>query len=129
MEDEPDHPLDELAGTGVGVAAGLGLSLIPGPLLASFAAVFEMLGERGARNAREAYERRTSRALRAAERVSGRTREQLGAGIADDPCLVPLLTAQILVIPPAVPLDYEHVLHLRTRALAQDNRSSRSAAT
>jgi predicted amidohydrolase len=32
-----------------------------------------------------------------------------------------LAGAQILVIPSAVPLDYEHVLHLRTRARAQDN--------
>jgi predicted amidohydrolase len=29
--------------------------------------------------------------------------------------------AQILVIPSAVPVGYEHVLHLRTRARAQDN--------
>lgn len=32
-----------------------------------------------------------------------------------------LAGAQILVIPSAVPLDYEHLLHLRTRARAQDN--------
>jgi predicted amidohydrolase len=32
-----------------------------------------------------------------------------------------LAGAQILVIPSAVPLGYEHVLHLRTRARAQDN--------
>ena len=32
-----------------------------------------------------------------------------------------LAGAQILVIPSAVPVDYEHVLHLRTRARAQDN--------
>ena len=32
-----------------------------------------------------------------------------------------LAGAQILVIPSAVPLDYQHVLHLRTRARAQDN--------
>lgn len=32
-----------------------------------------------------------------------------------------LAGAQILVIPSAVPLDYEHLIHLRTRARAQDN--------
>lgn len=32
-----------------------------------------------------------------------------------------LAGAQILVIPSAVPLNYEHVLYLRTRARAQDN--------
>ena len=32
-----------------------------------------------------------------------------------------LAGAQILVIPSAVPLDYEHLVHLRTRARAQDN--------
>ncbi len=32
-----------------------------------------------------------------------------------------LAGAQILVIPSAVPLNYEHLIHLRTRARAQDN--------
>jgi DNA-binding HxlR family transcriptional regulator len=41
---------------------------------------------------RKWYERRVSTALRAAERVSGMTRKQLGEAIAEDPQLVPLVT-------------------------------------
>ena len=56
-----------------------------GPILAPFA-------KRGFRRMREEWARNTSKALRAAERASGMTREQLADAISEDPRLIPLAT-------------------------------------
>ncbi len=67
--------------------ASLVASFVPGlgPLLGPLAArLSQALGEE--------WQRNTSRSLRAAEKVSGLSREDLAEAIAADPRLVPLLT-------------------------------------
>jgi hypothetical protein len=58
---------------------------VVGPILAPFF-------KRGSRRIREEWARNTSKALRAAERASGMTREQLADVISEDPRLIPLVT-------------------------------------
>ena len=64
--------------------SGIGMIPVLGPLL-------EPLASRAADAVRAEYRRNTSTALRAAERASGMSREDLQERIADDPNLVPLL--------------------------------------
>lgn len=78
LTNDDDLPDDLFAGL-------VGMVPVAGSLLSPLAA-------RLSRNVREARERNASTALAAAERVSGLTREELAAAIADDPRLVPLLT-------------------------------------
>jgi predicted transcriptional regulator len=59
------------------------------PVIGPIAGLFT---KRSVAKIREEHARRVSIALRAAERLSGMTREELGDAIAEDPRLVPLVT-------------------------------------
>jgi predicted transcriptional regulator len=77
MSDTKDRLTDELAGS------ALGLIPVIGPLLTPF-------GKLASKNVREEWERNHSKALRAAERISGMSREELADNISEDPRLIPL---------------------------------------
>jgi hypothetical protein len=79
MSDTNDRLTDDLAGGALELVPGIG------PLLAPFA-------KRASRSIREEWERNHSKALRAAERISGMSREELADNISDDPRLIPLAT-------------------------------------
>jgi hypothetical protein len=79
MPDTEDPLTDDL---GAGVA---GLIPVLGSVLAPF-------GKRLSRSIREEWARNTSKALRAAERASGMSREELADRISENPRLIPLAT-------------------------------------
>ncbi len=78
MSDAEESMADDLAG------GALGLVPFLGPILAPF-------GQRGSKRIREEWARNASKALRAAERISGMSREELGDRISEDPRLIPLV--------------------------------------
>jgi hypothetical protein len=81
---DDDSPVDEI------VAAFVEAIPVAGPLLAPAA-------RRASLAVRKEYRRNVSTALKAAEHISGMTREELADVIAQDPELVPLLTRLLYV--------------------------------
>jgi hypothetical protein len=77
MPDAEDRLTDDLSAASVELIPGVG------PILAPFA-------RRAFRSMREEWARNNSKALRAAERVSGMSREELADRISENPRLVPL---------------------------------------
>ena len=79
MPDANDRLTEDLAGGAIELIPGVG------PLLAP-------LAKRAFKSIREEWARNSSKALRAAERISGMSREELSDRISDDPRLIPLVT-------------------------------------
>ena len=79
MPDANDRLPEDLAGGATELIPGVG------PLLAP-------LTKRALKSVREEWARNNSKALRAAERISGMSREELSDRISDDPRLIPLVT-------------------------------------
>jgi hypothetical protein len=101
MERGAEHLPDEL------LAAAVELIPIVGPAAGVFT-------RRSMVKIREEHERRVSLALRAAERIAGLTREELGDAIGEDPELVPLVTR---ILYAAGMNGYDRTLEAMGRAL------------